>query len=106
MNWHKNINNRTGAFSSSTGVFVEGKKFADYHTKVNLLMASKPLCPQMSKRVQFPSVATVPRSSSAASPKQRDALIDALGDGITVQPVLELHCYTLTSNPLFKDARV
>ena len=114
MNWHKKNVNGTGAFSfvqHQPGAFVEGKKFADYHHEGKpYLDGFKAIsAPQMSKRVQAIRGDRAAIEFRGFPPKQRDALIDALGKGITVQ-TSDWNCgllYTLNeASPIFKDARV
>jgi len=112
--WHQKNVNGTGAFSfvqHQPGAFVEGKKFADYHFKGQpYLDGFKAIsAPQMSKRVQAIRGDRAAIEFRGFPPKQRDTLIKALGDGITVQ-TSDWNCsllYTLNeSQGQFQDFRV
>jgi len=114
MKWNQKNVNGTGAFSfvqHQPGAFVEGKKFDDYHHEGKpYLDGYKAIsAPQMSKRVQAIRGDRAAIEFRGFPPKQRDALVDALGDGITVQ-TSDWNCglmYTLNeTHPKFKDARV
>jgi len=113
-NWHKTNINGTGAFSfvqHQPGAFVEGKKFAAYHHEGKpYLDGYKAIsAPQMSKRVQAIRGGRADIEFRGFPPKQRDDLVKALGDGITVQ-TSDWNCgllYTLNeSQGQFKDMRL
>ena len=112
--WHQQNVNGTGAFQfvqRQPGAFVEGKRYDKYHH------AGKPyldgyksiIAPQMSKRVQAIRGDRASIEFRGFPPKQRDSLVDALGDGITVQ-TSDWNCgllYTLNEEDShFKDLRV
>ncbi len=114
MKWHQTNVNGTGAFSfkeHQPGAFVEGVRYDGYHH------AGKPYLDGY-KAIAAPKTAVrinAIRSDRAAiefrgfAPKQRDDLVAALGDQITVQ-TSDWNCQLIVamnhSRPPFDDVRI
>ncbi|MBT6274255.1 MAG: hypothetical protein HOI95_08995 [Chromatiales bacterium] len=112
--WHQKNINGTGAFSfvqHQPGAFVEGKRHEGYHHhgKPYLDGFKSISAPKMANRVQAIRGDRAAIEFRGFPPKQRDALVNALGDGITVQ-TSDWNCgllYTLNHQwGAFKDVRV
>jgi len=90
MTWHKTNINGSGPFvftEHQPGAFVSGTKYAGYHHEGRpYLDGFKAIsAPKMSARVQAIEGDRASIEFRAFPPKQRDDLVNALGDKITVQ---------------------
>ncbi|NKC15590.1 MAG: hypothetical protein GKR94_26355 [Gammaproteobacteria bacterium] len=112
--WHQKNVNGTGAFSfvqHQPGAFVEGKRHQGYHHhgKPYLDGFKSISAPKMANRVQAIRGNRAAIEFRGFPPKQRDSLVEALGEGITVQ-TSDWNCgllYTLNHGwGPFKDVRV
>jgi peptide/nickel transport system substrate-binding protein len=114
LTWHKTNIHGSGPFvfeEHQPGAFVSGKKFADYHHEGRpYLDGFKAIAaPKMAARVQAIEGDRASIEFRGFPPKQRDALVDALGDKITVQES-DWNCVLLATpnqkKPPFDDVRV
>ena len=114
MKWHQTNVNGTGAFTfvqHQPGAFVEGKAYADYHHEGKPYLGGFKAISAPKTAVRINAI----RGDRAAiefrgfAPKQRDDLVAALGDQITVQES-DWNCQLLISinhtKPPFDDVRV
>lgn len=90
LDWHETHVNGTGPFkfkSYAPGAYVEGVKYENYHHKgLPYLDGFKAIItPAMSARVQAIEGGQADIEFRGFPPKQRDELVAALGDKITVQ---------------------
>ncbi|MEM1160953.1 MAG: ABC transporter substrate-binding protein [Pseudomonadota bacterium] len=90
MEWHKTNINGTGPFTfveHQPGAFVSGAKFADYHMDGRpYLDGFKAIsAPKLAARVQAIEGNQAAIEFRGFPPKQRDALVNSLGDKIVVQ---------------------
>ncbi|MDH3666057.1 MAG: ABC transporter substrate-binding protein [Paracoccaceae bacterium] len=114
MNWHQKNVNGSGPFKfvqHQPGAFVEGVKYDGYHHEGRpYLDGFKAIsAPKMSARVQAIEGDRASIEFRAFPPKQRDDLVAALGDKITVQES-DWNCVLMATpnheRPPFDDPRV
>jgi len=114
MSWHKANINGTGPFvfvEHQPGAFVSGKKYEDYHHEGRpYLDGFKAIsAPKLSARVQAIEGDRASIEFRGFPPKQRDALVSALGDKIVVQES-DWNCVLITTpnhkREPFDDPRV
>ena len=112
--WHKTNINGTGPFrfvEHQPGAFVSGVKYENYHHEGRpYLDGFKAIsAPKMSARVQAIEGGRADIEFRAFPPKQRDDLVAALGDKITVQES-DWNCVLMVTpnhtRPPFDDPRV
>jgi len=112
--WHKTNIHGSGPFTFTEhqpGAFVSGAKYADYHHEGRpYLDGFKAIsAPKMSSRVQAIEGDRASIEFRGFPPKQRDALVNALGDKITVQES-DWNCVLLATpnqrKEPFNDVRV
>jgi peptide/nickel transport system substrate-binding protein len=112
--WHRKNINGTGAFKfveHQPGAFVSGVKYENYHHEGRPYLDGFKaiLAPKMSARVQAIEGNRAAIEFRGFPPKQRDDLVNALGDKITVQEGDWNCALVLVFNhkqPPFDDARV